>query len=72
MLDARCLMLDNLHIIDNGVDNHPVSSNQYQGSAGNSKVFLETASANCHCQCNYKFYCFVAWFLRQDSSLSSM
>jgi hypothetical protein len=53
-------MLVSLHTIDGGIDKHPVSSlpgrsseraktgNQYQGSANDSKVFLETASANCH------------------------
>ena len=41
-------MLDNLHTIDSGNENHPVSSNQYQGSASAGKVFLETESTICN------------------------
>jgi hypothetical protein len=59
MLDAGYSMLDDLEYPDGEIQRHPVSSlpgrssesgktgNQYQGSASDSKVFLETASANC-------------------------
>jgi len=40
MLDAGCSMLDNLHAIRSEIHKHPVSRNQYQGSANDSKVFL--------------------------------
>ncbi len=39
MLDAGCLMLDNLHAIKSAIHKHPVSRNQYQGSANDSKGF---------------------------------
>jgi len=39
MLDAGCSMLDNLHAIKSEIHKHPVSRNQYQGSANDSKVF---------------------------------
>ncbi len=56
MLDAGCSMLDNLHPIDSGIDKHPVTSNQYQESASDRKVFLEIVSANCHFLSNYWIY----------------
>jgi len=39
MLDAGRSMLDNLHAINSGIHKHPVSRNQDQGSANDSKVF---------------------------------
>jgi len=39
MLDAGCLMLDNLHAIRSGIHKHPVSRNKYQGSANDNKIF---------------------------------
>jgi len=39
MLDAGCSMLDNLNTITSGIYKHPVSRNQYPGSANDSRVF---------------------------------
>jgi hypothetical protein len=47
MLDSGCSMLDDLNTIYSGNEVHPVSSNQYQKPANSSRVFLETAYANC-------------------------
>jgi len=41
MLDAGCSMLDNLIAIKSGILKHPVSRNQYQGSADDTSVFRQ-------------------------------